>query len=197
MRKKKKGLLREWVEAVFVALALVIFLRVFFFQIYKIPTGSMVPTLRPGDKIFVSKINYGAKMPFGGFRLPGFRKPQRGEIIVFIPPQEVEQPWYKRKPYIKRLVGLPGETIQIKRGSIYIDGQELVDPEIALFDYHNKGRYLQGKDEVVIPEDGYFFLGDNSANSKDSRYWGPVDKEQVIGKAIFIWWPFGRIGMIE
>lgn len=195
--KKKKGLIREWVESILVALVIVTVLRTFFFQIYKIPTNSMVPTLVPGDKIFVSKLHYGAKMPIGDFRLPGFSQPQRGEIIVFIPPPEVDQPWYKRKPFIKRVVGLPGETIQIEKGNIYIDGQEIREPQIASFYYYNQGQYLQDSKKINIPEGYYFFLGDNSISSQDSRFWGFVDKEQIIGKAIFIWWPLGRIRMID
>lgn len=194
---KKKGLIREWFESIVIALVLVVILRTFFFQIYKIPTNSMVPTLVPGDKIFVSKLSYGAKMPFGEFRLPGFGQPQRGEVIVFIPPQEVPQPWHKRKPFIKRVIGLPGENIRIERGNIYIDGEEVVDPEIATLYYYNQGEHAKEARDIQIPEDSYFLLGDNSISSQDSRFWGVVDQEQVIGKAIFIWWPFARIRMIE
>ncbi|MCF7872759.1 MAG: signal peptidase I [Candidatus Omnitrophica bacterium] len=193
----KKSVIREWVESIVVAAVLVIVLKTFFFQMYKIPTTSMVPTLMPGDKIFVSKLNYGPKLPFVSLRLPGFSKIQRGDVIVFVPPQEVDQPWYKRKPYIKRVIGLPGETVQIKKGNIYVNDEEVTLPEIAAFFYYNQGKNGQSEKKLVIPEDEYFCLGDNSISSKDSRYWGFVDKEQIIGEAIFIWWPPKRIGMIE
>lgn len=197
MKKKKKGLVREWVESIIIALVLVTFLRTFFFQIYKIPTNSMVPTLVPGDKIFVSKISYGAKLPFGGFRLPGLNRPQRGEVIVFIPPQEVNQPWHLRKPFIKRVIGLPGDRIEIKRGNVYINQQEVIQPEIAPFFYYNQGSYGESGREIKVPEGKYFFLGDNSISSQDSRFWGFVPEEEIIGKAIFIWWPPKRVQMIE
>ena len=104
MSKKKiktKGVIREWVESIIIAALLAIFVRAFFFQIYKIPTESMVPTLLPGDKIFVSKLIYGPKVFSSDLRLPGFRKPKRGEVIVFIPPHEKEKLFFKRKVYIK------------------------------------------------------------------------------------------------
>ncbi len=197
MKKKSKGVVREWAESILIALVLVVLLRTFFFQIYKIPTNSMLPTLSPGDKIFVSKLSYGAKMPFGLGRLPGLKEPQRGEVIVFIPPEEVDEPWYSRKPFIKRVVGLPGESLRIERGNIYIDEEEVVKPEIASFYYYNQGEYASGTKEIEIPEGQYFLLGDNSISSQDSRFWGPVNGEHVIGRAIFIWWPPRRIGMIE
>lgn len=197
MKKKKKGLIRDWVESILVALVLVVILRTFFFQIYKIPTNSMVPTLMPGDKIFVSKLHYGAKMPFSCFRLPGFKELERGEVIVFVPPHEVGQPWHKRKPFVKRVIGLPGETVQIKRGNVYVDGREIVDPQIASFFYYNQGEYAQDSRKIRVSEESLFVLGDNSISSQDSRFWGVVDAEQVIGKAIFIWWPLGRIRMID
>ncbi|MCF7874289.1 MAG: signal peptidase I [Candidatus Omnitrophica bacterium] len=194
---KKKSSTREWIESIVVAALLVVVLKTFFFQMYKIPTTSMVPTLKPKDKIFVSKLSYGPKMPFNLGRLPGFADPERGDVIVFIPPQEVKQPWYRRKPYIKRVVGLPGETIEINKGNIQINGEEVIMPEVAAFFYYNQGEYARTGKKVVVPEKKYFCLGDNSISSKDSRYWGFVDKEQIIGEAIFIWWPPKRIGMIE
>lgn len=193
----KKSTIREWVESIVVAGVLVIILKTFFFQMYKIPTTSMVPTLMPGDKIFVSKLSYGPKLPFSQIRLPGFTKPERGDIVVFVPPQEVNKPWYKRKPFIKRVVGLPGETLQIKKGNIYLDGKEVVLPEVASFFYYNQGGYGQKEEKITVPEGKYFLLGDNSISSKDSRFWGFADKSQIIGEAIFIWWPPKRIGMVE
>ncbi len=193
----KKGALREWIESIVVAAILVIILKMFFFQMYKIPTTSMVPTLMPGDKIFVSKLSYGPKLPFSLLRLPGFSKVKRGDVIVFVPPDEVNQPWYRRKPYIKRVIGLPGEMVQIKKGNIRINDQEILMPEIAAFFYYNQGKYGDLEKKVIVPQDKYFCLGDNSISSKDSRYWGFVDQEQIIGEALFIWWPPKRIGMIE
>ncbi|MCF7907976.1 MAG: signal peptidase I [Candidatus Omnitrophica bacterium] len=186
----KKSQLREWIEALVVAGAIAIFARSFFFQIYKIPTTSMVPTLMPGDKIFVSKLTYGPKVPFTPFRIKGFAKPQRGEVVVFIPPHD------RKKAYIKRLIGLPGDKVVIKGGNIYINEKMVVDSKMTHY-YYNQGEYAKEEEPIVVPEDQYFFLGDNSISSLDSRYWGFVDKKDVVGKAIFIWWPPRRITMIE
>ncbi|RKY39737.1 MAG: signal peptidase I [Candidatus Omnitrophota bacterium] len=187
---KKKSALREWIESIVIAGSLAIFLRTFFFQIYKIPTNSMVPTLKPGDKIFVSKLVYGPKVPFTSLRIPGIRKPERGEVIVFVPPCD------RRKAYVKRLVGLPGEHIVIKDGNIYVNGKLITQPNIANHYYYSEGREYKYTD-VVVPQGEYFVLGDNSISSFDSRCWGFVDEKDIIGKAIFIWWPPKRIGMIE
>ena len=190
---KKKSALREWIDAIVIAAALAIFLRTFFFQIYKIPTTSMVPVLMPGDKIFVSKLTYGPKIPFTPLRIPGFSKPKRFDVVVFIPPMAFE----RNKAYVKRLIGLPGDEIELKNGNIYINGKIVVDPKIAGTYYYNQGTYgVEGK-RTVVPDGKYFFLGDNSISSKDGREWGFADEKDVIGKAILIWWPPKRIAMLE
>jgi len=190
---KKKSVLREWIDAIVIAAALAIFLRTFFFQIYKIPTTSMVPVLIPGDKIFVSKLTYGPKIPFTPLRIPGFRKPKRFDIVVFIPPIASE----RNKAYIKRLIGLPGDKIELKEGNIYINGEIVVDPKIAGIYYFNQGIYgVRGK-ETIVPEGKYFFLGDNSISSKDGREWGFAEEKDIIGKAVLTWWPLKRIAMLE
>lgn len=190
-KNKQKGALREWVEAFVVALALAVFVRTFFFQIYKIPTTSMVPTLMPGDKIFVSKIAYGSKVPFTPLRLPGLKNPERGEVVVFIPPSD------RNKAYIKRLIASTGDRVRIKDGNIYVNGKQITDARIARNYYYNQGEYSKDDKEIIVPKQKYFFLGDNSINSQDSRYWGFADEKDIVGKAIFIWWPPKRIGMIE
>jgi signal peptidase I len=194
---KKKSALREWVEAIVVAAALAVFLRTFFFQLYKIPTTSMVTTLMPGDKIFVIKFTYGPKIPFTNLRFPALVKLKRADVVVFIPPTEKDKPWFKRKQYVKRLIGMGGDHILIRDGNIYINGKMVVDPRIARIYYYNQGKYGRGNGEIVVPKGKYFFLGDNSLSSFDSRFWGFVDENDIIGKAIFIWWPPKRIGMIE
>ncbi len=195
--KAGKSALREWGEAIIIAGALAIFLRTFFFQIYKIPTTSMVTVLLPGDKIFVSKIHYGPRLPIVDWRIKGFAKPQRGEVVVFVPPQEAVKPWYIRKQFIKRLIGLPGDRVLIRQGNIYINGEMLLDPRISRHYYYNQGDYAQEGKELVVPPGKYFFLGDNSISSLDSRFWGFADERDLVGKAIFIWWPYNRIGMVE
>ena len=195
--KPGKSAAREWGEAIIIAGLLAIFLRTFFFQIYKIPTTSMVPVLMPGDKIFVSKMHYGPRLPFINKRVWSMREPKRGEVVVFVPPQEAVKPWYVRKQYIKRLIGLPGDKVLIRQGNIYINGEIVLDAQIARNYYYNQGDYAKSGKDVVVPEGKYFFMGDNSISSLDSRFWGFANEEDIVGKAVFIWWPYKRIGMVE
>jgi signal peptidase I len=194
---KQKSIWREWGEAFVVALALAVFVRTFFFQIYQIPTSSMVPTLMPGDKIFANRIVYGPAIPFTSLHLPVFKNPNRLDVVVFVPPEEKTKPWLGRKQFIKRLIGLPGERVLIKDGSIYINGKEIINPRISWIKYSNVGKYGQEGKEIVVPEGKYFFLGDNTDNSQDSRFWGYADRSDIMGKAIFIWWPPKRISVIK
>lgn len=182
---------KEWGKAIIIAGLLAILIRIFFIEPYKIPTSSMVPTLEPGDKILVVKFIYGVRIPFLSLRLPGYRKPQRGEVIVFIAPPE------KDKCYVKRLVGLPGERVEIENGNIYINGKVVSNPRISKNFYYNQGRYAQPDKPIIVPPNNYFVLGDNSARSRDSRYWGFVPFKNIIGKAVLIWWPPKRVRLIK
>lgn len=187
----KKKLIREWIESIIVAFLLAMVIRAFAVQAFKIPTGSMDPTLKIGDLILVNKFIYGAKIPFTELRLPAFRHPKRGDVIVFIYPED------KKKDFIKRLVGLPGEVLEIKDGTIYINGQPVLDPIFNQRYYYNRGPLVQNGEKIVVPKDEYFVLGDNSASSKDSRYWGFVPKRNILGKALLIYWPLNRIRIIK
>lgn len=151
----------------------------------------MVPVLMPGDRVIVSKIIYGPKIPFTSLRMPGLKKPERGEVVVFISPED------RNKAYIKRLVGLPGDHVGIKDGNVYVNGKIIVDPHIARNYYYNQGKYAKENKEIIIPANEYYFMGDNSISSLDSRFWGVVNGHDVIGKAVFICWPPKRIGIIE
>lgn len=161
------------------------------FQLYRIPTTSMVPSLMPGDYIFANRLVYGLRIPFTHTRVLQMRKPQRGDIAVFCAPGD------RRKVYVKRLIAVPGEQIVLREGNIYIDGKELVEPTIARNYYYNQGTYGVNENGVVLPAGKYFFLGDNSIASADSRFWGFVGEEDIIGKAVFIWWPPARVAMVE
>lgn len=177
-RKELKDNIREWCQSLFIAFIVAMFIRTFFIQAFRIPTGSMIPTLRIGDHLLVNKLIY------------KIREPERGEVIVFLYPEN------PKKPFIKRLIGLPGESIKINEGRIYINGRLLNGPPtITGRDYIEAGRY--GTREIKIPPKNYYVLGDNVHNSKDSRYWGFVPDENLVGKAILIYWPPWRIGVIR
>ena len=189
---EKNKAIREWVEAFLVA-AFIAFciIRPFIIQAFKIPTGSMRPTLMEGDLILVNKFLYGAKIPFTDLRLPVVRQPKRGDVIVFIYPED------RKKDFIKRLVGLSQETIEIRNGTIYINDQPLLDPIFNQRYYYNRGDLGNEGQKVTIPKDSYFVLGDNSASSRDSRYWGFVPYKNILGKALIVWWPPNRIRIIK
>jgi len=182
---KKKSTVREWGEAIVIAILLALFIRTFVFQAFKIPSGSMEPTLLVGDHIFVNKFIYGIKIPFLRKTLIPIKDPERGDIIVFI------YPVTKDKDYIKRVIGLPGEDIEINGKDIYIDGILFDDP------YGENGNALENRHNpvkdcpycsVTVPDGHYFVMGDNRGNSQDSRYWGFVPADFIKGKAFIIYW---------
>lgn len=190
--QKKYSAIREWIESIVIAFVLAMFIRTFFIQAFKIPSGSMRPTLLEGDRLMVNKIRYGPKIPFTkDKRLPGLTKPQRGDVIVFVYPVDPS------RDFIKRLVGLPGETVEIREGDIYVDGKRVEDPRIRDTFYYNRGEYGKEGDAVTVPEGHYFVLGDNSGSSSDGRFWGFVPEENVIGRAEMIYWPFNRMRFIQ
>jgi signal peptidase I len=189
----KKSVIREWVESIIVALVLAMIIRTFIVQAFKIPTGSMRTTLLEGDIILVNKFLYGAKVPipFTDIRLPAVRKPMRGDVIVFVYPLD------HKKDYIKRLIATEGETVEIKNGTLYVNAEPVRDSAFSQLYYYNRGDYGAEGQKIVVPKDSYFVLGDNSASSQDSRYWGFVPKDNVVGKALLIYWPLTRIRIIH
>lgn len=188
----RKVHLFDWIESIIVAFLLAMFIRTFIVQAFKIPTGSMRPTLLEGDLILVNKFIYGAKIPFtSDLRLPPVRDLKRGDVIVFVYPEDPQ------KDFIKRLVALPGETVEIKNGTIYINGQPLTDSVFGRIFYYSLGDFEKPNFKINIPEDSYFVLGDNSASSKDSRYWGFVPHKNILGKALIIYFPPQRIRIIK
>jgi len=215
--RKPKSATREWVESILVALVLAVVIRSYFIQPFKIPSGSMRMTLIEGDHLFVDKWTYGpqilppmfwdigfqdgspllsvrwpnALLPMTKARLPGFRKPQRGDIIVFVYPVD------PTKDFIKRLIAVGGETVQIKDGSVYINGNEITDPRIKRTYYYNRGDYGAEGEVVHVPPGYVFVMGDNSRSSYDSRYWGFVPESSIIGKADIIFWPLDRLRIIQ
>ena len=172
---------KNWGEPLLIAAILAIFIRTFIFGPYKIPTGSMKPTFMEEDKIFVDKLSY------------RFHPPERGDIIVF------KYPLDRKKDFVKRLAGLPGETLEIRKGVLLVNGKPMTDPPFSRNIYYNVEDWKFGKSGQVIrvPDGCYFALGDNSAHSADSRQWGFVPKKDLVGKAFMIWWPPNRIRLAK
>ena len=174
----KKSIVREYAEALVSAFVLALIVLTFIARAFKIPSSSMFPTLQKGDRIFVNRFAY------------RFSKPQRGDIAVFIYPMD------NKRDFIKRIVGLPGEMVEIIDGHIFINDKAVNNPSpIVMNRYYNLGVYGQGKIKVL--GNTCFVLGDNSVNSKDSRYWGFVPYENLKGKAFLIYWPPRRIQLLR
>jgi len=190
-RKRKKSVIREWIDSLIIAFVLAMIIRIFIVEPFKIPTGSMRPTLLEGDIILVNKFVYGARAPFIKFRLPGIHRPRRGDVVVFIYPLD------EKKNFIKRLVAFGGETVEIKNGTIFVNDSPLLDPVFNQRYYYNRGDFAQEKQKIKIPKDSFFVMGDNSASSQDSRYWGFVPHKSIVGEATFIYWPPQRIRLIK
>jgi len=179
-QSKLRYFIKEWVEPIAIAVVLALFIRAFVVQAFKIPTGSMKPTLNERDRIFVNKFIY------------KFKEPEIGDVVVFKYPED------PKKDFIKRFIASGGESIEIRSGDIFIDGKLVEDPEkIKSIYYYNKGRYGKKGTSVSIPKDHFYALGDNSKSSRDSRYWGFVPRKNLVGKAFLIYWPPRRIRLIK
>lgn len=175
-KSKKKSAWRELIETVLWALVIALLIRYFVVEGYYIPSSSMEPTLVPGERVLVAKFYY------------RFTEPKRGDIVVF------RYPIDNRRNLIKRLVGLPGETIEIKDGVVLVNGEPLQGDSFNRT-YYDVGYYGQG--EHVVPPDSYFVLGDNSENSDDSRFWGYVPQKNILGRAFLVYWPPHRIRILR
>ena len=182
--------IREWVEALIFAVVVATVVRTYMFAPFQIPSGSMLPTIQIGDHIFASMYSYGSPVPFTDIKL--FKKPVlRGDIIIFP---------YPRDPsidYIKRAVGLPEETLEIRNDHVFINGEPLDEPYAYFEPNEQRSRQAQGLSSaspvssfgpVTIPEGKIFAMGDNRYNSADSRYWGFVDTKTISGKGQIIYW---------
>lgn len=199
-------LIVDYAKSFFPIIFAVLILRSFLFEPFQIPTGSMIPTLNVGDFIVVNKNAYGVKLPVIGTKIMDVGEPKRGDVMVFIPPHD---PNY----YIKRVIGLPGDHIRYANKTIYVNGepleQEYVDfintrrpPVVYSLEtvgdithdiytspsptYIRPGSWLWPEGRV-IPEGHYFMMGDNRDNSSDSRVWGPVSENKIVGKAVAVW----------
>lgn len=186
VRSRRKSLVREYGEAILIAIVLALVIRTLVVQAFTIPSGSMMDTLLVGDYILVNKFLYGAEIPLTPWRMPGLRDPQRGDIIVFRYPQD------ERRDFIKRIIGVPGDEILIRGHAVYVNGRRLDEPyakHTAPPPAHDGYcGYAYGCQPTVVPPGAYFVMGDNRDNSQDSRYWGFVRREKIKGKAFLIYW---------
>lgn len=180
-----KSTFREYLESILIAAILALFIRTFVFQAFKIPTGSMEPNLLVGDHIVVNKFVYGAG-PVGGLPLLPMREIRRGDVVVFRAPQEPD------KDFIKRIVAVPGDTVELVEGVLYVNGEVVDEPYASYASRYGSRRDMARRE---IPAGQYFALGDNRDNSRDSRYWGTVPHELVKGQAVLVYWSFESVGM--
>jgi signal peptidase I len=182
---KVKSTFREYAEAIGMALLLALFIRTFIVQAFKIPSGSMIPTLQIGDHILVNKLSYGLRIPFWEHYLVDFSRPQRGDVVVFIFPED------RTKDFIKRVIGLGGDTVEIRGKKIYINGKQIEDPHAHFEGDDPQTAGLPARDDFgpkTVPENHIFVMGDNRDRSYDSRFWGFVNLDDVRGKAFLIYW---------
>jgi signal peptidase I len=214
----RKSTVREYAESIAVAVLIALFLRAFVVEAFKIPSGSMIPTLQVGDHIFVNKFIYGVRVPWTNIKFgTEYRKPRRGEVIVFIYPKEPD------KDFIKRIVAVEGDEVEVRDNVLYINGKPV--PQVAdkgdcrYDDYeeatdHWEERRCDAYDETLgknrftvifdkdgsghssrpfkVPPQSVFVMGDNRDNSHDSRFWGAVPYDLIKGKAMLIWWSAGE-----
>ena len=220
----------DWTAGLFPVILAVFLLRSFLFEPFKIPSGSMVPTLLVGDLILVNKYHYGIRLPVFNRKIVSNKEPQRGDVMVFRYPPD------PRVDYIKRVVGIPGDEVAYVNQKLRINGQEvplkplneyydedslrvapqfeeklgavehriLVDPkrpsffgtDDKRFPFHENCRYSAEGLVCKVPQGHYFMMGDNRDNSQDSRFWGFVPDENIVGRAFFVWMNFGNLGRI-
>lgn len=172
---KHENLWVEGLKTVGLSLLLSLGIRTFAAGAYFIPSGSMEPTLKIDDRLMVDKISY------------HFTNPQRGDIAVFNPPEAVLKEQHLHDPFIKRVIGLPGEKVSVKGGRVYINNQPLRENYLA-----DKPNYTWGP--MTVPTNSYLVLGDNRNKSYDGHYWGFVTRERIVGRAVVRFWPLNRIG---
>ncbi len=205
--RKAKSSIRETIEAIIVAFVIAMVIRTFVVQAFKIPSGSMESTLLIGDHILVNKFILGTPVdiPFTNvslFRMPGLKKPRRGDVIVFKYPED------PKRDFIKRVIGVGGDVVESKDKTIFVNGRKVIEPCAQHLDSDIKPRDLDRRDNfgpITVPPGHVFVMGDNRDYSYDSRFWGFVDDTQIKGKAMIIYWSwdkdntwvrFGRIGRI-
>jgi signal peptidase I len=208
---------RAWenIKSILGTIAIFLVLRTFLIEAYRIPSGSMIPSLLIGDWLFVNKLRYGPHVPFTNINLPGYAEPQRGEVAVFVSPVQVDQPWDPTPMLVKRIVGVPGDTLHMRGGMLYLNGDAQpqahqpvplddgmggdVSPLFAWQRPHtiDDSRFgpapaptLDDWGPLVVPPGYYFMLGDARHGSKDSRFWGIVPRANFRGRPLFVYYSY-------
>jgi signal peptidase I len=208
--RTKRSFYKEWIEPFLIAAVVALFIRQFVVEAFKIPSGSMIPTLTIGDHLLVNKFVYGPRIPFTDTRIFTWKEPKRGDIIVFKYPENED------KNFIKRVVGLPGDKIEIKKGRLFINDEPVSIAPVGASDgkqegpgypYYDKPKlydeqlgtvkhpiqYLRDQSGYnfgpkIVPAESVFVMGDNRDNSQDSRVWGFVKRNKILGRALIIYW---------
>lgn len=182
--ESRKGKVREYAEAFGVALLIALVVRTLLLQAFKIPSGSMENTLLIGDHIFVNKFVYGYHVPYTKGRILAFSTPKRGDIVVFVFPEDPD------KDFIKRVIGIPGDVVEVRQKTVFVNGTPLAEEYTRFADGKHPDGFLRARDNMApvrVPGGKLFMMGDNRDRSYDSRFWGFVDMDAVIGKALFIY----------
>jgi signal peptidase I len=192
-KSKSRSVVRDYAEAIIIALILALVIRTFVVQAFKIPSGSMKPTLLVGDHILVNKFVYGIRLPYWNIELLAISQPKRGDIVVFRYPVDPS------KDFIKRAIGLPGDTVRIQDKQVFVNDKPLSEPYVV----HSDSRVLplstSPRDNMVpvkVPANSLFVMGDNRDESYDSRFWKFVDMSELRGKAFIIYWSWNSDGEI-
>lgn len=185
---RKKTVTIEYIKAILLAFALALFIRIFVVQAFRIPSGSMENTLLVGDFLLANKFIYGARIPFTDIRLPAWRAPAPGDIVIFQYPRDPS------RDFIKRIVAGPGQTVEIKDKILYVDDKRAIDPSKAkyidsvILKRRSVANTRDNYGPKIVPEDCYFVMGDNRDSSEDSRYWGFLKRDLIRGKAFILYW---------
>jgi signal peptidase I len=186
--KSSRAIFQEYSEAFVVAVILAILIRAVMVQAFKIPSSSMEPTLLVGDHILVNKFIYGLRVPFTTDRWPRFSDPERGDVVVFVFPED------RTKDFIKRVVAVGGDTVEIRNKKVFVNGQEQINPHAHFYDSRMLPPSLGLRDSMParkVPHGSLFVMGDNRDYSHDSRFWGFVPVEDVKGSAFLIYYSAG------
>ena len=211
---KKPSRAWENTKSILGTIALFLVLRTFFIEAYRIPSGSMVPTLLVGDWLFVNKLRYGPHIPFTRINLPGYAEPKRGDVAVFVSPTQFDQPEDPHPTLVKRVQGIPGDTLHMRNGLLHLNGEPRPQPFVSdtlsdpnqyspLFEWQKQHAPADSRfgpapavatvdnwGPLVIPPGYYFMMGDSRYDSKDSRFWGIVPRENFRGRPLFVYYSY-------